>query len=123
MKHQIQYNPSLNCLMVQVIGEFDLFGLEEIAMGVAKLLDKYPCEAIINDLRQAKLTDDVMAIYNMPKVAALAGIKKPLMRALVVKKKTGQYRFLETVFINQGHAVKLFESMDEATAWVNEQRN
>ncbi|GAB4265699.1 MAG: hypothetical protein Kow0080_06130 [Candidatus Promineifilaceae bacterium] len=123
MKHQIQYNPNLKCLMVQIIGEFDLLGLEDIAMRVAKLLDKHPCKAVINDMRQAKLTNDVMAIYNMPKLAALAGIKKPLKRALVVNKKSGQYRFLETVFMNQGHAVKLFESMDEAVAWVKEQQN
>ena len=54
----------------------------------------------------------------MPKSASQAGIGNRLKRALVVSERSPSFYFLETVFVNQGHIVKLFTDINEALYWL-----
>ena len=69
-------------------------------------------------MRHAKLTEETLDIYNMPKSARQAGIEHRFKRALVVSELSSDFHFLETVFINQGHIVKMFTDFDAALHWL-----
>ena len=55
--------------------------------------------------------------YNMPETALKAGVGRGIKRALVAK-NLNDFHFLETVFLNRGNIVKLFDNIDEAREWL-----
>ena len=56
----------------------------------------------------------------MPATATKAGVARDMKRALVVGNKSKEFFFLETMFINRGHIVKMFENINDAKAWLFE---
>jgi len=114
MPYKIYYNEEQDYIVVTVDGEFALSNLKELAADVARFIEQYDCNRILNDLRRASLTQDSFNIYNMPKTASQAGIEPRYRRALVVSGHTSDFRFLETVFLNQGHNVKMFTDINAA---------
>lgn len=120
MPYKVGYNKELNYIEAKIEGAFSLSILKELAADVAKIIEKYGCERILNDMRLAKLAQGVFDIYDMPKVARNAGVEINCKRALVVRDQSSGFDFLETVFINQGHRVKLFTDIEEAKSWLLE---
>ena len=89
-----------------------------MASEVARLLENHGCKQVLNDLRQATLTESVVSIYAMPKQAINVGVGQTIKRALVVNGDLSEFRFLETVFLNEGNNVKMFNSIDDAKGWL-----
>ena len=120
MPYTIDYNQEDDCIMVKVVGELDLSMLGRMAGDVAKIVQKQGCRRILNDMRDAKPIKSTIDIYDMPEMARKSGVKQVCKRALVVLEATDDFHFLETVFINQGHQVKMFTDLDAAKAWLYE---
>ena len=118
MSYKINYEKEGDYISIRVEGDFALSNLKDLAEDVAKVIEQHGCNRILNDMRRAKLTKGTIDIYNMPKIANTSGIKAHSKRALVVMEKSSDFHFLETVFINQGHIVKMFTDMDEAMRWL-----
>ena len=118
MPYEIIYQKEKGYIAVTVTGNFVLSALMDLAVDVAKRVAQYDCHRILNDMRQAKLTRDTLDIYSMPSGAREAGIVQHDKRALLVSEHSSDFHFLETVFINQGHQVKLFTQADEAVRWL-----
>ena len=123
MSYKISYNKSQGYIAVTVEGEFALSTLKHLATDIAGLVESYNCNRILNDMRHAKLTEATLDIYNMPKIASQAGIGPRLKRALVVSELSPNFYFLETVFVNQGHIVRLFTNIDKALQWLLNKEN
>jgi len=118
MPYTIKYNQEKECIEVVVQGELDLPLLKSMASDVSKITKQKGCKFILNDLRKAIPVEDVFDIYNMPETAAKAGVKQYCKRALVVGDHASEFYFLETVFVNQGHLVKMFENINDAEDWL-----
>jgi len=118
MSYEINYNKEQNYIAVTIEGEFSLSTLKELSARVAGFIEQYDCKRILNDMRQASLTSNSFNIYKMPRIVSQAGIEPRCRRALVVSKMTPDFHFLETVFINQGHIVKMFTEIDAALRWL-----
>jgi hypothetical protein len=116
--YSIHYDQENDFILITVQGELDLPLLQEMASGVAKMIHQVGCNRILNDLRKARMTDTTVDIYNMPKTAQQAGVVRVCKRALVVSEETSNFHFLETVFVNQGHQVRLFTEITEAKEWL-----
>jgi len=123
MPYKINYEKESGYISVTVQGDFALSNLKDLAADVAKSIEQYGCNHILNDMRQAKLTKGTIDIYNMPKFASSSGIDTYCKRALVVGEQSSDFRFLETVFINQGHNVKMFTDIEEAMRWLLNKEN
>ena len=54
----------------------------------------------------------------MPKNALDSGVGLGVKRALVVQDLSRDSRFLETVFVNQGNIVRLFDDLEPAEEWL-----
>ncbi|MCK4537180.1 MAG: hypothetical protein KAV42_00140 [Candidatus Krumholzibacteria bacterium] len=122
MPCSITYNPETECILVSVEGEFDLALFDSMAAEVARCIDENDCRLILNDLRHASLTEHVAGIYSMPEHALKEGIGRGVKRALVVSGTLSEFWFLETVFLNQGNIVKLFNKIDDAKRWLFEKK-
>jgi hypothetical protein len=114
MPYSVTYDTETDCVLVSVEGELNLSLFDNMAAEAAQCLNEYGSGRILNDLRHAKPTKLAADIYNMPKHALKAGIAHTVKRALVVSKTFPEFHFLETVFINQGNIVQLFNSIDDA---------
>jgi hypothetical protein len=118
MPYSVKYDTETECILVSVEGELNLSLFDSMAAEVARCLNEYGCRRILNDLRHAKPTKSVVDIYTMPERALKAGVARVVKRALVVSGTSSEFRFLETVFFNQGNIVQLFNSIDDAKRWL-----
>lgn len=118
MSYTAWYDPALHCIRVNITGEFDLAVLKKMALKVAELVAQHDCTLILNDLREAKITENTLNIYKMPTAAKNSGIRRQYRRALVVHEPSGDFQFIETVFRNRGNLVKLFTEFDAAVHWL-----
>jgi hypothetical protein len=119
MPYTIRYDEELGYIIVTVEGQLDLSVLESLASDVAKAVEKHSCRRIFNDLRRARLKS-IVDTYYMPKVMERSGIALSCKRAFVVREVTSDFNFFETVFVNQGHQVKMFDRIDKAKQWLLE---
>jgi hypothetical protein len=118
MSFSVTYEDETDCLYVTIDGDLDLTLFKEMSARVGVCLKERGCTRILNDLRNALPTDSAGEIYFMPKQALDAGIARSIRRALLVSGDFSEYSFLETVFINQGNIVKLFDDIEEAKNWL-----
>ena len=118
MPYKINYEKDLDYIAITIEGDFSLSPLKELAVDVDRSIDRYKCNRILNDMRPANLSKGAIDIYNMPKAARRAGIEIACKRALVVREQSTDFHFLETVFLNQGHNVKMFTDINEAMHWL-----
>lgn len=120
MPYKIRYDEELGYITVTVDGQLDSSILETISSEIAKVVEKYSCRRIFNDLRHARLKS-VVDTYYMPNAMERSGIALSCKRAFVVREFTSDFIFLETVFVNQGHQVKMFDHIDKAQQWLLEE--
>jgi hypothetical protein len=120
MPYKIRYDEELGYIIVTVEGQLDSSVLEAMSSDVAKVVEKYSCRRIFNDLRYARLKS-VVDTYYMPIVMERSGIALSCKRAFVVREITSDFSFMETVFVNQGHQVKVFDRIDKAQQWLLEE--
>lgn len=85
-----------------------------MAKDVAKLIQETGVKLILNDLRNAKPTEKTFDVYNMPQTAQKAGVNQFIKRAIVVGDIGKEFHFFETVFVNQGHQVRMFAEIEDA---------
>ena len=118
MPYSIKYTNETNCIYVSIEGTFDLSLFDSMAAEVAQYVNEFGCRRILNDMRQATPIGSTFDIYSMPKHALEAGVTRNVRRALLVRGSFSQFRFLETVFVNQGNMVQLFNNIDDAKQWL-----
>ena len=98
--------------------DLDLGTLQDLAQDIFKEIERHGCNRILNDIQQARLTKGPFETYNMPGLARHVGVGLSCKRALLVSDVSTDFHFLETVFLNQGHNVKLFTDSDKAPHWL-----
>ncbi len=116
----LKFNEEAKYIEISVTGDFSLKTLKNITEEVIIYIKKYKCNYILNDLRNATLTESPLSVYSMPKIAIKAGIERKIKRAIIVNELASDYHFLETVFVNQGNIVKLFDDFNKAETWLLE---
>lgn len=117
MTYTVNFDEKSECIMVAVSGLLDLQLLQNLAADVSALIKKHGCKRILNDMRKAILKNDAETFF-MPKQAERSGVMPWCKRAIVVSDKNTNFKFLETVFTNQGHQVKIFTDINEAKRWL-----
>lgn len=118
MPYTFQYDQKNHFIRLVVTGLLDLDLVNEMAAAVSAEVETRGCTRILNDLRQAKPARGAIDIYEMPEMARHQGIKRDFRRALVVGEKETDFYFIETVFVNQGHQVRMFETEEQAIQWL-----
>ena len=118
MPYSVKYNQKKDCIMVAVQGELNLPTLQNMASEVSEIVNRTDCRMILNDLREVELPAGPFDIIKMPDTAKDAGVTPSCKRALIVGDRASNFRFLETVFINKGHMVKMFADRDSAETWL-----
>jgi len=90
---------------------------------MASLAKEKNCRLLLADYSEAVLQLSTVEIYDLPQAAseivASSGVQlHELKRALVVKNDLNDYRFFETVTLNNGQNAKMFHDIDQAKRWL-----
>jgi hypothetical protein len=122
--HQTRYNAKMRIIETKAEGTVTQEEMREIALDVGVLARKKACFRALNDSRQVKYALTTVEIFNLPRMVAeqfaLQGIKLPEMKRALVARFTNDNKFYETVTINAGQNMRLFQDMDKARQWLLE---
>jgi hypothetical protein len=121
MNYGLSYDEANKIIIGRIEGKVDAVLVKKMAVEVSEMFQKYNCNKILNDLREANLTKSIFDIYNIPRIINDSGIPVLSKRAIVVKEKTSDFKFLETASINVGHRLKIFTDYDMALDWLTQE--
>ena len=120
MEFTTEYDRNNNICSVLVTGELhspeDSFKLQHAAIDIQA---KQGCSVFLFDLTQAEIISETISAYQTANIQGELATK--LMRlkvAFLYSKLAEQQRFFETVGINRGFQIKVFDNQDEAIAWL-----
>lgn len=116
--YTVTYQPENSCIMVVVQGVLDLPTFHNLVFDVAELVECKGCKRLLIDLCNAFPSESNLEIYKMPDAVECVGIGRDCKQGLVVGEKVAEFYFLETVFINRGYQVRLFDDMNAAYDWL-----
>ena len=118
MGYELSYDAEKKIIRGRVLGELNPSLVKNMAVDLEKLGRKHKCPRLLNDLREAVISKSLLDIYSMPRVVEEAGMQKSFRRAIVVNPPVNDYRFLETVSVNEGQEVRVFSDPEEALRWL-----
>ncbi|MCC7119568.1 MAG: hypothetical protein IT310_13670 [Anaerolineales bacterium] len=125
MSHTVTYNATLHILEVEVRGQLSLGEAKELIAEIVRTGVENDCFLCLSDYRQMSLNLSTLQIYDVPNIIAdtssqLGVPAQRFKRAIVVAKDLEDFRFYETVTVNNGHNVRMFQDFDEARTWLLE---
>lgn len=123
MAYTVTYNPGLGVIETTAQGKLTLREAKEIIFEIAKTAREQNCFLCLSDYREATMDMSTLQIHEIPDV--LASIVSSLglrpgqfKRAIIVEKSFEDFYFFETVTLNAGQNIKLFQDIDEAKNWL-----
>lgn len=77
---------------------------------------------VLYDITAAQLSHTFMDLYEMPRFVNKLGHTHHPRVAVAVGQIDDNHRFYETTATNAGHTVRVFATLDEARAWLNQEQ-
>ena len=126
MTHTVTYNPRLGVIETIAHGKLTLREAKEIIFEIARMALEQNCFLCLSDYQEATIDMSTLQIHDLPKVLSKMvtslGLRPgQFKRAIVVKKSFADFHFFETVTLNAGQNIRLFQDPDEAKKWLLQQ--
>jgi hypothetical protein len=123
MTHTVTYNPGLGVIETIAQGKLTLREAKEIIIEIAEMAIEQNCFLCLSDYREATIDMSTLQIHDIPKVLSTTVTSLELRpgqfkRAIIVKKGFEDFHFFETVTLNAGQNIRLFQDTDEAKKWL-----
>jgi hypothetical protein len=123
MTHAVVYNPGVGIIETTAQGTLSESEAKEIILEIAQLGKEKNCFLCLSDDREAALDMSTLQIHDLPEVLTnmvnSLGLRPgQFKRAIVVKQSFPDYRFFETVTLNAGQNIRLFQDREEAKKWL-----
>ncbi len=118
MKYELSYDQERDLIVGRVDGDIDRVLVNAMASKFAELVASSGCRKLLNDLRGARITHSTFDIYSMPRIVDKQGVPIGCRRALVISEPLEDFKFLETVSVNVGQQVRIFNDPKEALEWL-----
>ena len=105
-------------------GELDMPGIREVIDAVGLAVKAHNCYRVLNDFTKCTLTASITDIYDLPKLIVRRGRELDvsvykIKRALVIPAAAYEnFRFFETVSLNNSQTVKIFTEEQPARDWL-----
>jgi len=96
---------------------------KEIIFEITQMALEKNCSLCLSDYREATIEMSTLQIYDLPKVLSDLVNSFDLRpnqfkRAIIVGKGLRDYNFFETVTLNAGQNIRLFQDIEEAKLWL-----
>ena len=125
MTHTVTYNPALGVIETVAQGNLNLSEAKEIISAITQIAVEKDCFLCLSDYREATIAMSTLQIYEIPKILSTivtsSGLRPSrFKRAIIAEKSSKDYQFFETVTLNMGQHIKLFQDIEEAKRWLVE---
>jgi len=123
MPFSISYNADLAICEIIVTGIYNDPLAEQIRIAAQEIIVKHDCIRLIIDCRAAELQTSTLSLLASPDeikeiLSALEIPAYKVKRAFVVSRDIDDYSFIETVSVNRGLQVRVFQEMNAAISWL-----
>ena len=123
MTHTVTYNPGSGVIETIAQGKITLSEAKEIIFEISRMAMEQNCFLCLSDYREATIDMSTLEIHDLPKVlsatvTSLGLSPRQFKRAIIVKKSFEDFHFFETVTLNAGQNIKMFQDTDEAKKWL-----
>lgn len=116
----VRYLSDLDIVLVETHGSYILGAEIETLKKTVKLSQEYSCKKLLFDHRKANVIAETMEGYDRPSVYAGIGLHRLTKLATLVREVDDNLKFYETVCVNRGWSMKVFDDYDAAVAWLME---
>ncbi len=125
MTYKLAFNEDEQIIEIEVEKDFDWSVMEKLVPDVSQWIVEKKCNRILVDVRNAQLKLSTLKIYMTPEMLTREFAKysvdvRLVKRALLVQKDYDNFRFFETVTLNQSQKMRLFSNEPSARAWLRE---
>ena len=123
MEYTYTYNADIHIIEVKYQGKITSKDVGGILSGALQAADENGCVRFLSDCREAELSLSMVDIYRVPKAFADLSASRGLLiwtfrYAILIRKGSRNFGFLETVFINNMQNAKLFFDLEPAKEWL-----
>jgi hypothetical protein len=123
MTHTVAYNLGLGVIETIIRGKLTLSEAQEIISEIGQMAVERNCFLCLSDYREATIEMSTLQIHHIPKelsnIMTSLGLRaSQFKRAIIVKQSFQDYHFFETVTLNAGQSIRLFQDTDEAKKWL-----
>ena len=125
MTHTVTYNSALGVIETVAQGNLTWSEAKEIISAITQIALEKDCFLCLSDYRKATIAMSTLQIYDIPKILSAfvtsSGLSSSkFKRAIIAEKSSKDYQFFETVTLNMGQNIRLFQDIDEAKKWLFE---
>jgi hypothetical protein len=125
MPHKVTYNLKTHIVESEIYGILSLNESIELISSIGQVCAENNCSLCLSDYRKATLDLSILELYDIPKrltniLDSLGLSAHKIKRAIVVSENTKDFHFYETVTLNNGQIIKLFQDINEAQKWLLE---
>jgi hypothetical protein len=105
-------------------GKLDMPGIRSLLGAVGLAVKEHDCYLVLSDYSRATLAISIADFYEMPKLILQRGKEMgvsagKVKRALVIPAVAYEnFRFFETVSLNNSQTVRIFTEVDQAREWL-----
>ena len=118
MKYELSYDQERDLIVGRVQGKINPALVKAMASKFGELIASSGCLKLLNDLRGAHITRSTFDIYSMPRIVDKQGVPIGCRRALLISEPLEDFKFLETVSLNVGQQVRIFNDPKAALEWL-----
>jgi len=115
---QVNYLDDLDIVMVETCGKYILGQEKETLQKALEVAQANNCWKLLFDHRKATVEVRTMDGYNRPSVYADMGFDRFTKLATLVTEVDEGLKFYETVCVNRGWAMHVFDNFDAALVWL-----
>lgn len=114
----VEYLEEKDIVVIRTSGSYELEAEIETLKKVISKLNEHNCNRCIFDHRATSVIARTMGSYNRPELYWDLGLKHSVKMAIVLRELNNDLRFYETVCVNRGWRVKIFNDYDAAVDWL-----
>lgn len=119
MNWEIQHNLKTGITKVTTIGDFDVQLMNGMIKAIISAVEKYNSTGLLLDHSKATINISIAETFERPKQFDNMGIPRNSKIALVISKEQSEaFKFFETVLVNRGFQIKIFQTDVEAEKWL-----
>jgi len=125
MEYTVDFNEAKEICIVHVAGRHKRPEDSQVLQKLARDLgNEHGCQKFLFDMRQAEIIGGTLETYTTGTVPVdIDHTQVRQMIALVFVGDLTDHRFMETVAVNRGYQVRVFDSMDDAFEWLDPKEN
>lgn len=123
MPYTVAYNHELKILEIKAWGELNMQQIKQLMFESIHAARDNDCTCILSDYHEAVLEVTTLDIYGLPGLvnevsSSISMQAARLKRALIINRAAQDFKFFETVTLNRGQFVKLFDTREDALQWL-----